>query len=78
MLSVNISDNTMITVENVDYRCIILNMSKSEAITLLKSAAFEVCGYIQKNIVLNFSLFKAVLFYCFCLVYIKWLIVWNL
>ena len=44
----------MITVENVDYRCIIHNMSKSEAINLLKSAAFEVCGYIQKKYCLKF------------------------
>ena len=41
MLSVNISDITVITVENVDYRCIIHNISKSEAINLLKSSVLE-------------------------------------
>ena len=32
MLSVNMSDIAVITVENVDYHCIIHNISKSEAI----------------------------------------------
>ena len=41
MLSVNVSDLSIITVKNVDYRCIIHNISKSEAINLLKSAALE-------------------------------------
>ena len=36
MLSVNISDIAIITVKNVDYRCIIHNIGKSEAINLLK------------------------------------------
>ena len=43
MLSVNISDIAIITIKNVDYRCIIQNISKSEAINLLKSS---VLGYI--------------------------------
>ena len=34
MLSVNISDITIITVKNVYYRCIIHNISRSEAINL--------------------------------------------
>ena len=37
MLSVNISDISIITVKNVDYRCIIHNISKSEAINLLEN-----------------------------------------
>ena len=37
MLSVNISGIAIITVKNVDYRCIIHNISKSEAINLLKN-----------------------------------------
>ena len=41
MLSVNISDITVITVENVNYRCIIHNISKSEAINLLKNSVLE-------------------------------------
>ena len=36
MLSVNISDIVIITVKNVDYCCIIHNITKSEAINLLK------------------------------------------
>ena len=47
------------------YRCIVYN--------LLKYSVVEDRGYIYKNIVLNFSLLKAV--FCFLLVYIKWLIV---
>ena len=36
MLSININDIVIITVKNVDYRCIIHKISKFEAITLLK------------------------------------------
>ena len=46
MLSVNISDIAIITVKNVDYCYIILNMSKSEAINLLKDSFLEDRGYI--------------------------------
>ena len=70
MLSVNMIDIAIITVENVDYHCIIHNISKSEAFSLSKSSVLENI----KNIVLNFSLFKTVSFYFICLVYIKWLI----
>ena len=45
MLSVNISDIAIITVKNVDYRCIILNISKSEAINLLANSVLEDRGY---------------------------------
>ena len=48
VLSANISDIAIITVKNVDYRCIIHNISKSEAIRLLESSALEDRGYIQK------------------------------
>ena len=44
VLSVNISHN--ITVRNVDYRCIIYNIRKSEAINLLKHSVLENRGYI--------------------------------
>ena len=37
MLCLNISDITIITVKNVDYCCIIYNISKSEGINLLKN-----------------------------------------
>ena len=46
MLSVNISDIAIITVKNVDYRCIIHNISKSEAINLLESCVLEDRRYI--------------------------------
>ena len=46
MLSVNISNIAIITVKNVDYCCIIHNISKSEAINLLKNSALQDCWYI--------------------------------
>ena len=46
MLSVNISDIVIITVKNVDYCCIIHNISNHEAINLLESSALEDRGYI--------------------------------
>ena len=46
MLSVNISDIAIITVKNVDYRCIMDNTRKSEAINLLKNSVLENHGYI--------------------------------
>ena len=57
ILSVNISDIAINTVKNVDYRCIIYNISKSEAINWLKNSVLENRGYIQRNIALNSSLF---------------------
>ena len=46
MLSINISDIAIITVKNVTYHCIIHNISKSEAINLLKNSVFENRGYV--------------------------------
>ena len=46
MLSVNINDIVIITVKNVDYRCIIHNISKSASINLLKISVLEDRGYI--------------------------------
>ena len=46
MFSVNISDIAIITVKNVDYCCIIHNISKSEAINLLENSVLEGRGYI--------------------------------
>ena len=37
--------NTIITIKN-DYRCIINNISKSEAINLLENFVLENCGHI--------------------------------
>ena len=45
-ISDNISNIVIITVKNVDYRCIIYNISKSEAINLLKNCVLEDCGCI--------------------------------
>ena len=45
MLSVNISDIAIITVKNVNHRCIIHNISKSEAINLLKNYVLKDRGH---------------------------------
>ena len=42
----NVSDITIITVTNLDYCCIIHNISKSEVIKLLENSVLEGCGYI--------------------------------
>ena len=62
ILCLNISDVAVITAKNVDYRCVIYNISKSEAINLLEKI---------------FSLFKTFFLWFFCLVYTKWLILWT-
>ena len=41
ILSLNISDIAIITVKYVDYRCIIYNIRKSEAINLLINCVLE-------------------------------------
>ena len=41
MLSVDTSDIAIITIKNVDYCCIIHNISKSEAINLSKNSDFK-------------------------------------
>ena len=46
MLSVNMNDIAIITVKNVDSRCIIHNITKTEAIILLRNSVLENCGYI--------------------------------
>ena len=38
---VNMSDIAIVTIKNVDYRCIIHNISKSEAINLLENSVLE-------------------------------------
>ena len=49
LLSVN-CEIAIITVKNVNYCCIIYNISKSEAISLLKISVLEDRGYIYKKI----------------------------
>ena len=56
-LSVNISDIAIIIVKSVDYRCIITNVSKSEAINLLKNPVLENRRYILKKYCLKFQSF---------------------
>ena len=46
MLSLNIRNTAVITVKNVDYHCIIHNISKSEAINLLENSVLQDRGYI--------------------------------
>ena len=46
MLSINKSNIAIITVKNVDYHCIIHNISKSEAINLIKNNVLENHRYI--------------------------------
>ena len=80
ILIVNISDIVIIIIKNVHYRCIIHNISKSEAINLLENSVLENCGYIYiyiyiYNIVLNFSLLKTV--FLLFLFSIYKLIVWT-
>ena len=55
MLCLNISDIAIIIVKNVDYCCVMYDISKSEAINLLGSYVLEDRGYVQKIIVLIFS-----------------------
>ena len=47
MLSVSVSDIAIITVKDVDYHCIIHDISKSEAINIFKNSVLD-CGYIYK------------------------------
>ena len=46
MLCLDISDIAIITVKNVDYRCIMYNISKTEAINLLENSGLENRSYI--------------------------------
>ena len=46
MICVNRSDIAILTVKDVEYRCISYNISKSEAIILLKNSVLEDRGYL--------------------------------
>ena len=48
MLLVNIGDIAIIAIKNVNYRCIIHNISQSQAINLSNNSVLEDRGYIQK------------------------------
>ena len=86
MLCLNISDIAIITIKNNDYHGIIHKISKSEAINLFKKSVLEDQGYIHshkknygiyKKYCLKFQSIQSSFFYFFCLVCIKWLIVWT-
>ena len=46
MLSVNICDIAVIANKDIDYRCIIYNIRKYEAIKLLKNSVLDDLGYL--------------------------------
>ena len=46
MLSLNIRNIAITSIENVDYRCIVHNISKSEVINLLENSVLENRGYL--------------------------------
>ena len=46
ILSVNKSNIALITVKNVDYHCIIHEISKAEAINFLESSVLENFGFV--------------------------------
>ena len=50
MLTVNISDSTIVTVKNVEYGCILHNINKSESMYLLQNFVLKDYGYRQKKI----------------------------
>ena len=52
MLIGNVTDIAIITVKNVDYHCIFHNISKSEAINLLKNSVLTEIVVIYKEILL--------------------------
>ena len=52
----NTSDIAIITVKNVDYRYIIHDINKSEAINLLENSVLEDHGYICKKYCQTFVL----------------------
>ena len=64
MLNVTITDVTIITTKNVDYRSIIYNISKSEAINLLKNSVLEDHRYIYKSS--WFPVYSSFFFCVFC------------
>ena len=53
MFSLNIRDIAITTIKNVDYRCIIYNINRSEVIDLLGNSVIEVVN-IYKKYCLNF------------------------
>ena len=65
MLRLNLSNIAIINVKGIDYRCIILDISKFEAIISSENSLLDDCGYIYKmdfkeislkNIIFNYYL----------------------
>lgn len=52
ILCFNINDNAIITIKNVDYHCIIHDISSSEVIRLLRNSVIDDCGYIEKCVLI--------------------------
>ena len=65
MLSVNVSDIAIITIKKIDYRCIVHNISKSEAGNLLENSVLEDRGSIYKKNCLKFKSIQSRVFYFF-------------
>ena len=49
MVCLNLSDIDIISVKGVDYRCIIHEVSKSEAAHLFENSICDDCEYIQNS-----------------------------
>ena len=64
MLCLNIGDIVMITVKDVDYRCIIHDISKSEANNLLKNSVLENRGYIYNMPTKKISIKSQIHYHC--------------
>ena len=77
MLSFNVSDITIITVKNTDYRCIIHN-SKSGAINLLESAVLQKRGCILKILSLFSVHSRQLLFILFLFIIYKMTDIMNM
>ena len=72
MFCLNISDITIITVKNVDYRCIIHNISKYEAINLLQRFCSRRSWVCVRKYCLKFQSIQDSLFFFFCLQICLW------
>ena len=84
MLYLNITNITVITVKNVDYRWIIIihNISKSEEINLLESSVLKNRGYIYIYIYIKYcfnfqSIQDSFSFLLFLFSIYKWFLLWT-
>ena len=49
VLFLNLSDIAIITVKDIDYRCVVHDISKAEAIHLLENSVLDCRGYTQNT-----------------------------